>query len=342
MFQLQNKTPFLTCLLPARDPDGGDTLVVIVKGTFSIADAGTVQLAAEQAPFVMADQYHGEPAASSLRYASDLVPEKRGTDVVLNGSAYATSGEADQVDVSLEAGPLRKTVRVFGDRHWKRSLGLVASTTKPAPFARMPLTYEHAFGGVDKTHPSEKQWKFEPRNPVGKGLIANANRLDFNEVRLPNLEDPAALVSWYQDAPAPAGFGFIAPTWEPRKNHAGTYDQAWQEGRCPLLPADFDARFYNAGHPDLISKDFFRGGEAVRVSNASRSSSLAFDLPAIDVRAEFFIDGSVTRQTCNLDTVVIEPDAQRVLLTWRSKVGCHRKIKLVTGVRVTAGERNLH
>src|SRR4029079_407151 len=123
-------------------------------------------------------------------------------------------------------------------------LGLVSFSTKAEPLMPTPLKYEKAFGGSDKTHADAKQWKFEPRNPVGTGLIGNSQRPDFTAVPLPNLEDPAALLSFYLETPAPAGFGFIAPTWEPRKRHAGTYDQTWQDTRCPLLPADFSPRFY--------------------------------------------------------------------------------------------------
>src|SRR5205823_929885 len=106
--------------------------------------------------------------------------------------------------------------------------------------------------------------------PVGRGFVSNSAREDLAEVPLPNLEDPGALITRYQDRPAPAGFGFIAPGWEWRKKYAGTYDDAWLNGRCPLLPADFNPRFYNAAHPDLVSKEFFRGGERIHVTNVRK------------------------------------------------------------------------
>src|SRR5437763_15597642 len=100
----------------------------------------------------------------------------------------------------------------------------------------MPLVYERAFGGADLPHKKQSAWGFEARNPVGRGLVSNPGREDLAEVPLPNVEDPSALITRYQDRPAPAGFGFIAPGWEPRKKYAGTYDDAWLSGRCPLLP----------------------------------------------------------------------------------------------------------
>lgn len=337
MFHLVNRTPFHAQLLPTLDVDGGEGVMVLVKGTYTI-EGSALRLAPEQLPPFVQDVYWGDPASSSLKYASDLVPEKAGTDVALIGSAQPSAGEATEMDVTLEAGALKKTVRVFGERKWQRKLGLVSFSTKPAPLKPTPLTYERAFGGSDQTHADPKQWKFEPRNPVGKGLVGNAQRADFNEVPLPNLEDPASLLTFHQQSPAPAGFGFIAPTWEPRKKYAGTYDEAWQETRCPLLPADFDPRFYNAAHPELVSKEFFQGGEAVRLTMGS-ASSLTFTLPRQEIIAEFCVDGTVTPKKCKLDTVLIESDDKRLLLTWRARLRCHRKMKFVTGARVSARDR---
>ena len=338
MFELINKTRFVANLLPTMELDGAQGIMVLVKGTFGILDAGRLQLGDEQVPLTLADEYNDDPNSSSLRYASDLVPEKRGTDVVLNGTAYAPKGRAKVVDVTVEAGPLKKTVRVFGDRRWNKFFGMI-SISSPLPFSSTPLIYERAFGGVDQTHKNTTRWAAEERNPVGTGLIANKAREDLEEISLPNLEDPSALITSYQDRPKPAGFGFIAPGWKPRLEYAGTYDEAWTENRFPLLPADFDSRFHNSAHPDLISKDFFQGGEHVGVTNASRKGILTFDLPNLEVNAAFYIDGRVTKQVCDLDTVIIEPDEERVLLIWRAKVRCHRKLKYVTGAKVMSQDR---
>lgn len=338
MWSLINKTPYTANLFPILDLDGGEAVLVVIKATYNLEPNSPPHLAEERVPLTLADEYYEDPETSSLRYASDLVSEKRGTDVVLNGKAYAPKGRAKVVDVTLEAGPLKKTVRVFGDRRWNKFLGMI-SISSPLPFSSMPLIYERAFGGVDQTHKNPTRWAGEARNPVGTGLIANKAREDLEEIPLPNLEDPSALITGYQDRPKPAGFGFIAPSWKPRLEYAGTYNEAWTENRFPLLPADFDSRFYNSGHPDLISKRFFQGGEHVGVTNASREGILTFDLPNVEVNAAFYIDGRVTKQVCDLDTVIIEPDQERVLLIWRAKVRCHRKLKYVMGAKIMSQKR---
>jgi hypothetical protein len=48
-----------------------------------------LRVAEKQVPLTRADKCYSEPEKSSIRYASDIVPEKPGTDVILIGHAYA-------------------------------------------------------------------------------------------------------------------------------------------------------------------------------------------------------------------------------------------------------------
>ena len=91
MLQLQNHTPFEAAFFVFPDADGVDTLFVAVKATFGFGPKG-VAIAAKQCPVTLADEYWGEPAKSSLKYASEAHLCKPATDIVLVGSAYAPSG----------------------------------------------------------------------------------------------------------------------------------------------------------------------------------------------------------------------------------------------------------
>jgi hypothetical protein len=337
VFELRNQSPFVARLAPALASDGAEMVMAVVKGTFAIGARDDLPVAPVQVPITLADQYYGEPGESSIKYASDVVPGKRGTDVALVGSAHAPKGETLSLLVTLEAGPLRSRVAVIGDRQWKRSWARGVHASDPRPFSTMPLVYERAFGGQDvsaRTAAKPSNWAFEPRNPVGVGLVANLSRADLPSVRLPNLEDPADLIDGPARRPRPVGLGFIAPAWKPRADCAGTYDEVWRRDRFPLLPADFDARFYNCAHPDLTSPQLFRGGEPIRVTNASRQGTLELRVPEVGVLATFYIDGKIIEARCDLDTVVIEPDEGRLMLTWRASARCHRKTKYVTGARI--------
>ena len=114
-------------------------------------------------------EFYGEPDQSSIKSPSDVSLMKPGTDVLLIGKAYAPGGRPTTwMDVGVTVGPLRKTVRVFGDRVWKTATKeLSYSISETEPFETMPLVWERAFGGMEKT---VKPPRAELRNPVGTGF----------------------------------------------------------------------------------------------------------------------------------------------------------------------------
>ena len=106
--------------------------------------------------------------------------------MILLGHAHVPSLSSTEVYVRLRAGPLNKTVRVTGDRYWVKAFGMV-STSSPEPFESIPLIYERAFGGWDRSHPDPDKHTFEQRNPVGTGFRSKHGRFEEG-IRLPNLE----------------------------------------------------------------------------------------------------------------------------------------------------------
>src|SRR5208337_4822029 len=92
--------------------------------------------------------------------------------------------------------------------------------TPPEPFERIPLVWERAFGGWDRSHADPAKHTCEPRNPVGTGFRQKHGHPEEG-VRVPNLEDPRYPSRHYGDAPPPAGFGFTGPSWQPRAAFAG-------------------------------------------------------------------------------------------------------------------------
>jgi hypothetical protein len=235
--------------------------------------------------------------------------------------------------VSLSAGRLHQVVRVFGDRVWFQTMGH-AAISDPIPFVEMPLVYERAFGGGDLAIENPAARPRDPRNPVGAGFTSRVEPERVEAVRLPNLEDPAALVSSPGDRPAPTGFGFIGRDWLPRRAFAGTYDEAWQRDRMPFLPADFDERYFNAAHPSLTSSRPFAGGEPVLVTHVSEVGDLRFQVPAAAPSITARIRRATVDLPAALDTLLIEPDARRVVLTWRATAPCPRSFLYIERVRI--------
>jgi hypothetical protein len=331
MLQVNNTTPFEAELMVLADRHGVDTMFTVVKGTFTIG--GSFGIAEEQVPVAAASEHYGDPAATSVRVPSDVSLEKPGTDVVLIGSAWAPGGRpAWHMDVGLSVGPVARSVRVFGDRVWDAGAA-GASVAWVAPFERMPLVWERAYGGSDQT---KKGPTAEQRNPVGAGFRAPDGAKPLAGLPLPNLEDPAALITSWKDTPPPAGFAPVAPHWLPRRAYAGTYDDHWQKHRAPYLPEDFDPRFSQIAPPELVLPQRLHGGELVDLRGLTPSGSLRFVLPAIHVRATYELDRASEERPAVLDTVIIEPDVGRLVLVWRAALTCDKKALKVRQVDVAA------
>jgi hypothetical protein len=332
MLQLVNQTALSATLFAAPNPEGIDSLYTIVKGTFALdrLDAGGVPpLAEKQLPIAPSDEYYGDPTKSSVRVPSDIALIKPTTDVLLIGSAYAPLGTQRQwLDATLAAGPLRKTVRVFGDRVWRSG-----EATPPQPFQRMPLVWERAFGGVD---PAKGTPQAEARNPVGAGFKAPNGEKELEGMPLPNLEDPASGITSWKDRPAPACLAPIPPHWEPRRSRAGTYDAAWQKSRAPYLPKDFDPRYFQLAPEGLTAPAYFQGGEVVDLTGLTPSGRFVFRLPALRVQVGYQVGGAPESPPVNLDTILIEPDSARVSLVWRTVLTCDKKLLAVEEIEVLA------
>lgn len=315
---IENKTRFAFEPLFVTDEEGRPLLVAVVKGTYRIEGSAKLELAEEQARPNLAGEYWGPPGESSYKYEPECAFTKVTTDVVLIGHAHAPATDTRELEVIFRVGEVEKTVGIVGDRVWYRSMGRVAATP-PLPFETIPLTYERAFGGWDRSSKDPREHTFEPRNPVGVGFCRNARSFK-NELRLPNLEDPKTPLRSPGQRPPPAGFGFIACHWDPRAFLAGTYDAAWASERAPLLPKDFDRRFFSAASPGLIAPRYLSGNEAVTLIHASPEGLLRFRLPGVPppkLRVERSDAEDAALET-KLDTVIVNTDDRQLHLLWRA------------------------
>lgn len=329
--KFENHTPFANAWLVLLDKQAAEHLIVVLKATYIITENGGLELAKKQDAIRPADEFHGEPGLSSIRYEAELGPAKPATDVVLVGSAVAPRSGITEMGVGVRVGPLSKEVRVFGERRWKKGLfGL--SISKPLPFDRIPLTYENAYGGKDTSAKDPKDHGQEPRNPVGRGYRAKKSRLDFADTLLPNIEDPEHLVKHPGDGVSPQSLGFIGRDWLPRLSYSGTYNQKWMEERIPLLPDDFDERFYNAAHPDLTARGYLKGDEPVEIIGCTRAARLGFSLPGKKPAAEVVHDQGRLPVALNLNTVMVDVDAMKLVLLWKGDVNIHRRLMRISQI----------
>ena len=227
MWSITNHTPYKVESTWGRDKDGVHEWIVAVKGTYDIKADGSLELAAEQIEPLLAPEYNGDPGLSSLRYDADLVAPKPTTDVVFNATAYAPKGRpSTDFLVGVKVGSVQKMIRVKGNRIWSK--GLLGGASSAEPITQLPIVYERAYGGYDHQDPDPKRHRMDPRNPVGRGVVAQSSHR-VGQV-MPNFEYPGGSL----EKAGPAGFGAIDSFWSPRREFNGTYDQAWQlsQHRC--------------------------------------------------------------------------------------------------------------
>lgn len=328
MLQLKNETPFKAAIAVFPDVRGIDTLYTVVKATFTIG--ASLSVAESQVAPVLADQFWGEPATSSIKYAAEMHIAKPSTDVVLIGQAWAPGGrKTAELDVSISVAERGKTVRVIGNRVWHNG-----GISRAEPFERMPMLFEYCYGGTHVLDQAAGKFLAEERNPVGRGFLGKRAVSEFNYQPLPNVEDPKQLISQLGDTPKPACFAYVAPHWLPRRSYAGTYDETWATRRAPYLPNDFNPRFLNSADPDLIFDRYLQGGEPVRIINAHRNGPLEFLIPQVALSITAKVAGSTQALPPMLETVVIEPESQRMTLLWRGALACDKKTLKVEEVSI--------
>lgn len=273
-----NQTPFAVAVLPSRLGFPAHSLTVIVKATFDLVAGGVMTPAEEQAlPTGDTPFEDDEEGSGSLYYGSDFAPFKPRADLMFVGSAHAPGGTpVTDFKARFRVGDTKSTVSVIADRYWEPDgSGLLDRTH--LPFARLPLRYEHAFGGAG--------WA---ANPVGKGARQSDDAVaadDDGPLPLPNIERLDHPVRHPDHAPVPAGFGPLRAEWAPRNGYLGTYDDAWLERRWPWFPEDFDTSYFQAAPADLQVDGYLAGDEWMRLVHLHPSESdLRCGLPAMRVR----------------------------------------------------------
>lgn len=319
MWALDNKTAYAAARNWVRDKRGMHYWVVSVKATFDMTTSGRPTLSDVQTPPAIVPEYFGKPGASSVRWDSDLLAVKPCTDVIANATAYAPTGKkSESVHVSLRVGDLTKSLIVYGSRvYYKRFIGGLA-TTRPQPFESRPIRYEQAFGGIDMRDADPRRHRIDLRNPIGCGFATSADHLLDKEA-------PTIAYQTGDDASlGPAGFGAVDAAWSPRRELAGTYDEAWARTKKPLLADDYDDLHASCAPLDQRAMQL-RGGEPVEILNLTPERVLRFDLPKVYLTFTTHFGRRQEEHRSHLTTVLFEPDAKSFALVWQTALPVHAR-----------------
>ncbi|MBB2753973.1 UNVERIFIED_ORG: hypothetical protein GGI57_004705 [Rhizobium aethiopicum] len=337
--ELINRLPFPAMAFRQFDANGDLDCVVSVRGTFVHRQGEALAIAAKQEDFQWEDAYDGDPHAGPLLRQTDLTPEKAGTDITFLGNAYAPNGApARSWQVGLRVGELSKKLEVHGPRFWRPVIkekwaGFSAREAKRVladwqlseaePVSQVPMCWSKAYGGqIPATGDPETETPadVEARNPLGCGIVNLDMPSDHAPVAAPQITSPGETLNWREPA-EPQGLGLVSPWWRSRQQHAGTYDDVWLNERHPLLPRDFDARFWQCAHPDLIAVPRLAGDEDYQLDDLHpRFARAAGRLPGMTLGVRCVGHDRDEWHVLSLDGVHFDwRDDERVMLTWRAR-----------------------
>lgn len=314
-----NETPLSPGWTQGFAPDGRELVVVAVRGTYDLQVPGSYEpaLAAEQLPPIEADVFGDDPALDAPRQENDYGLFKPRCDVLFSGKAHAPPGRpVTELDVALRVGACQKSFRVTGPRVWSYNAVGGATASPPVAFTSQELSYDVAYGGTDVDPADPTQVRTYIHNPCGTGYC------EFRH----NLEGMPIAITEEFDAPItsptgnyrPMALGPIGRNWWPRYSYAGTYDKLWRETKLPFLPDDFDYQYFQAAPLDQ-QIPYPVGGEPIALINLSAGNQLTTSIPRQSVSVVFVRKvGEATTLTAKLDTVILEPELNRLSLVWRA------------------------
>jgi hypothetical protein len=326
--QLVNTAP-LPARVDASEVDGMAERIgmLTAKATFRFDLDGRVELETQR-PFPL---FADDEKTDLGLLPSDAEPRRDDAfEVIVLGHAHAPGGEpVERVTVALTVGSVRREIVVTGDRVWTRS-EQGPGVSRPVPFERCPLTWAHAFGGSQpiQIDASSILDVSHPVNPHGRGFDAERWARGLANLRmprgypalpggyrraLPNLEDPRARITRWDDEPEPACWATLPSTvLLPVRGYVP--DPAGL-GAAPALDisahAAASAMAHYRAHPDWVIATP-REAPGVRLENLTAGRAVVqFRLPSWRIVADYVL--GERRGTRALDPLrlVLLPDERR-------------------------------
>lgn len=323
--ELVNATPLPAKLLVSEQPGQEQRWSMIAaKATYRFDSAGPLDLeTAEPVPLLPGDA----PTPFGLLPRDDLPRNDPEFEVVVLGQAHAPKKKATQMRVKLRVGSVQRELAVFGDRVWQGA-GPERRIGPPAPFAKMPLVWERAYGGkadilIDADSPVAVA---DPVNQYGKGFdhtkaVEGLRETfspppgypKFDPVRpLPNLEDPKALIANWDDLPRPLCWATLPMDLGPHVARLGTTGQA-ADG-TPAMEVGPGA--FHRAHPDWVIP-LPKAGSAVVLDGLTADELVAFHLPRLRVLVDWIVGGETGTSELVPQMLVLLPEQRRFYLVYR-------------------------
>lgn len=342
--ELINNTRYPVKIYQTLSSGGQRFASVLVKASYNFPEKNNSRAhpAEQQDDILLSDIFSAEPGLSSPLFEADLAPHKPRCDVLVHANAYTENGTPQkELIVALKLATCEKKILVTGNRIWKNGIFGV-SPSKIESFTKMPINYDHAFGGQwsDK---NPKSSIYYDENPIGCGFAKGKFIKQLAGKKLPNLNESHRVVKNHSVNYRPMSFGPIGRNWQPRLNHAGTYDEYWKENIFPLPPENLNELYYQSA-PEDQQIDYPKGGEVLSLwhMNATRSL-IQFPLPNLTLLIHLVTrDNNQHQLEPVVDTLQINCETQKLHICWRARFPIKRSFKEIEAVVVGNGFKLWH
>lgn len=341
--ELVNHTPVTADLrlsyLSERSPNRRGYLTA--KATFNVV-GGRAELD-RNSPFEVFTEMQDHPLGCIPQDV--MVIERDPFEVMLLAEVVAPEGETlTQTTVEMSVGGQTRTLAVFGDRAWDGDV-----ISEPLPFERMPLTWERAYGGSGQIEIDEGAFLdvCDPINVLGRGVDLSAHaealarelvlppgypRFD-SERRLPNLEDPRALIVDPSDKPRPV-------CWAPVPLEVGARFSPALDGidRDALKQTERTNALEESAMRELIVSNLRHAhpdwwiprparGASITLKGVLAEGDLSFDLPALRVFGDYVVGPRRGTRELVPQCLVLFANERRLCITYRTSF----KLRFVIG-----------
>ncbi len=322
MLELSNQGPWSAGLYPGFQLNQEFQWTCVIKASFEFDQAGKLTPMPDQLPIEETDQHYGKSLETSLKIANEIAPIKMGSEIYLHGTATPPQTSQKVMEVKLgmktpDGNGWQKILRIFGQRTWK-GMRFAPRASEPENIGRpVPLTYENAYGGIDR----ETGIEFEA-NRAGQGFFSDPTK--FSDTELPQIEIGPKFIKSPRDQPLPAGYGPLPVFWSPRKNDAGTLDEASaRAGLCPFGD-DLKPSFYNVAPLDQRFNTNLKGGEIITLTGflpeIPPAKPLELILPELHHDTWKVTGQNQQKINTKCDTLVIDTDRQIISMIWRAGI----------------------
>lgn len=318
MYQLENRTGWAAGLYPGWGRNRKLQQTLVFKVGYEFDPSGELS-PLPQPPIEEVDCYSGDPETSSLTAAGEIMPFKKGGEILLFGSAHSKhpnlTGFPVQVSLRQRNNQFwEKELRIFGPRVWQRKFLAAVPSLPQVIKAPVPLVYENAFGGADPANPE----KIFAANPSGVGFSFRGLRT--KGLTLPQIEGASKVIEGPASRVTPAGFGPLPPHWNPRSKETVEIDEeAIAAGCCPWAKEPPES-MYNTAPSDQRFDQPFEGEMTLSLKSlvADAPRDVLINLPEIRPMVSF--EGRHRKKVPlpRCDTLVIDTDNRHIHLIWRS------------------------